>query len=72
MKHTFKIISKVIPGRKYIKETLPKMHFFFFSNAIAYILPDKQKQVQVKNQFSVWVVHWNSLAAINPGTFKTE
>lgn len=53
MKHTFKIISKVIPGRKYIKETLPKMHFFFFSNAIAYILPDKQKQVQVKNQFSV-------------------
>lgn len=71
MKHTFKIISKVIPGRKYIKETLPKMHFFF-SNAIAYILPDKQKQMQVKNQFSVWVVHWNSLTAINPGTFKTE
>lgn len=53
MKYTLKIISKVISGRKYTKETLPKMHFFFFSNAIAYILPDKQKQVQVKNQFSV-------------------
>lgn len=54
MKYTLKIISKVISGRKYIKETLPKMHFFFFfPNAIAYIPPDKQKQLEVKNQFSV-------------------